>query len=108
VAWPCSPALDSVRGTDISRSDGIFRKLTRLDGVLPAKEETMADKVYKKINVIGCSSASYEEAIKAALAKAGESLHNLSWFEVKELRGGLGGDGEVEWQATIEVAFKVN
>lgn len=68
----------------------------------------MSEKVYKKINVVGCSSESYELAIKAALAKAGDSLHNLAWFEVKELRGGLCPDGGIDWQATIEVAFKID
>ena len=27
---------------------------------------------------------------------------------VKEFRGGLSSDGRIEWQATIEVAFKVD
>lgn len=68
----------------------------------------MAQKVFKKITVVGCSSESYEEAVKAALDKAGESVRNLSWFEVKEFRGGLDADGKVEWQATVDVAFKVD
>ena len=67
----------------------------------------MADKVYKKINVVGCSSESYESAARLALAKASDSLRNLAWFEVKEMRGGVGPDGAVEWQVTLEVAFKV-
>jgi len=40
--------------------------------------------------------------------KASENLRGLAWFEVKEFRGGLGSDGEIEWQATIEVAFKID
>jgi flavin-binding protein dodecin len=68
----------------------------------------MAEKVFKKIAVTGCSTESYERAIEVAIEKASESLHNLAWFEVKELRGGLGGDGQIEWQAAIEVAFKVD
>jgi flavin-binding protein dodecin len=72
------------------------------------KEETMAEKVYKKISVTGCSSDSYEKAIEAALDKASESLRGLSWFEVTEFRGGIGADGSVEFQATLSVAFKVD
>ncbi|MGD8440075.1 MAG: dodecin family protein [Holophagae bacterium] len=68
----------------------------------------MAEKVFKKISVTGCSSESYEKAIKAALDKASESLRGLSWFEVNEFRGGIGADGGVEFQATLSVAFRVD
>ncbi len=68
----------------------------------------MADKVFKKISVTGCSSVSFEQAIETAVEKASESVRNLAWFEVKEFRGGLGSDGKIEWQAAIEVAFKVD
>jgi flavin-binding protein dodecin len=68
----------------------------------------MTSKVFKKISVTGCSTESYEKAIETAVEKASESLRNLAWFEVKELRGALGSDGRIEWQATIEVAFKVD
>lgn len=71
-------------------------------------EANMADKVFKKITVVGCSSESYEKAIEFGLSKAGESLRGLAWFEVKELRGGLGSDGKIEWQASLEVAFKLD
>ena len=71
-------------------------------------EANMADKVFKKITVVGCSSESYEKAVELALGKAGESLRGLAWFEIKEHRGGLGSDGKIEWQATVEVAFKLD
>ncbi len=68
----------------------------------------MAERVFKKISVTGCSSESFEKAIENAVEKASESLRGLAWFEVKEFRGGLGSDGEIEWQATIEFAFKID
>jgi flavin-binding protein dodecin len=68
----------------------------------------MSDRVYKKISVTGCSEESYEKAIKIAVSKAAESLHGLAWFEVKELRGGIRDGGTVEFQASLEVAFKVD
>ncbi|HSN54971.1 MAG TPA: dodecin [Candidatus Sulfomarinibacteraceae bacterium] len=68
----------------------------------------MPEKVYKKISVTGCSTESYEKAIEAAVHKAAESLRGLSWFEVTEFRGGIGADGAVEYQATLDVAFKVD
>ena len=67
----------------------------------------MADIVYKKITVTGCSTDSYERAIEAAVEKASQSLRGLAWFEVTEFRGGIR-DGALEYQATIEVAFKID
>ena len=71
-------------------------------------EANMADKVFKKFTVVGCSSESYQKAVEVGLSKASESLHGLAWFEVKEMRGGIGPDGKIEWQAGIEVAFKLD
>ena len=68
----------------------------------------MSETVYKKISVTGCSPESYEKAIQAAVQKASESLRGLSWFEVKEHRGGIRPDGALEYQATLDVAFKVD
>ncbi len=68
----------------------------------------MADRVYKKIEVTGCSTESIEKAVQLAVGKAGENLHGLSWFEVKEIRGGVGPALAIEWQVTVEVAFKVD
>lgn len=67
----------------------------------------MGDQVFKKISVTGCSTESYEAAIQAAVEKASASLRNLAWFEVKELRGGIS-EGALEWQASIDVAFKID
>ena len=67
----------------------------------------MADTVFKQITVTGCSTESYERAIESAIEKASQSLRGISWFEVTELRGGMR-DGALEWQATIDVAFKID
>ncbi len=67
----------------------------------------MSESVFKKISITGCSNENYQKAIEAALAKIGETMHGIAWFEVKELRGGVR-DGAIDWQATLEVAFKID
>ena len=42
----------------------------------------MTDHVYKIIEITGSSPDSIEAAVQTALSRAGESLHNLRWFEV--------------------------
>ncbi len=67
----------------------------------------MAGKVYKKVRVVGCSDKTFEEAVSVAVEKASETLHGLSWFEVVEFRGAIK-DGKVaEYQATVDLSFKL-
>ena len=62
--------------------------------------------VYKKIEIVGTSSKSYEEAIQNAIQQARRTLKGLSWFEVVEQRGNLQGSN-VLFQATLKVGFEV-
>jgi len=61
--------------------------------------------IYKKIEVVGTSTDSVEGAIRNAARKAEESLRNLRWFEVQEIRGQVN-HGEVQdWQVGLKLAF---
>jgi len=65
----------------------------------------MSYHVYKNIELTGSSPTSIEEAIQTAVAKAGETLRNLRWFEVVETRGVIE-DGEIShWQVTLKIGF---
>ncbi len=65
-------------------------------------------RIYKKIEVIGVSGKGIEDAIQTALSKARESLEDLSWFEVKEIRGHIDQNGKVnEYQVVLKVSFMV-
>jgi len=68
----------------------------------------MSDKVYKKIEVVGCSDESVESAVALAVAKASQSVHGISWFEVKEIRGSVRDAKPVEWQVTLDLGFKLD
>lgn len=63
------------------------------------------DHVYKIIQLAGSSKVSYEDAIRTAVAKAGESLHHLRWFEVIETRGHIEGGQVAHWQVVLKVGF---
>lgn len=67
-----------------------------------------ADRIYKKVEIIGVSSQGIEAAIQAAVARAGSSLEKLSWFEVESIRGHIGSDGSIaEYQVVLKVAFEI-
>ena len=68
----------------------------------------MDDHIYKHIHLTGSSTESMERAVRAALAKAKDSVRNINWFKVIESRGHVV-DGEVgHWQVTIEVGFRLD
>jgi len=65
----------------------------------------MEDHVYKKIEIVGTSEISSDDAVQKALTRASSSIQNLRWFEVKDTRGSIK-DGTVErWQVTISLGF---
>lgn len=68
----------------------------------------MSDHIYKKIELVGSSSKSIEDAVNNALAKAAKSLHNLRWFEVVETRGHIEGNKVGHWQVTIKIGFTLD
>ncbi len=66
------------------------------------------DRVYKKVEIIGVSKNGIEDAIRAAVVKAHKTLDKLSWFEVGDVRGHVGDDGEIkEWQVVLKVSFQL-
>ena len=68
----------------------------------------MSDKTYKLIELVGVSENSIEEAIQNAVARANQTLNNLDWFEVVEVRGVIQ-DGRVnQFQVKIKVGFRLN
>jgi flavin-binding protein dodecin len=73
-----------------------------------SKENTMSGHVYKKIEIVGSSPNSLQEAIENGVAKAAETLHNLRWFEVVDTRGQLE-DGQIaHWQVTLKIGFTID
>ncbi len=67
----------------------------------------MSEHVYKKIEIVGTSPTSIEEAVANALAQAARSIRDMSWFEVSETRGAIA-DGKVaHWQVTVKIGFKL-
>jgi flavin-binding protein dodecin len=67
----------------------------------------MANDVFKGIRIVGTSNESFSKAIEVAVERASQTLRELRWFEVREQRGAVR-DGQIEYQVTLEVFFKLN
>ncbi len=62
---------------------------------------------YKIVELVGSSPDGVDAAIANALDRAGRTLRNLDWFEVRQIRGAIT-DGEAAvTQVTLGVGFRV-
>ncbi len=65
----------------------------------------MDEHIYKKIEIVGTSANSSDDAIENAIKKASKSVQNLRWFEVIDTRGNIK-EGKVDmWQVTVKLGF---
>ena len=56
---------------------------------------------------MGSSSDGVQEAIDGAISRASQTIKNLDWFEVKEIRGNIQ-EGNVTWyQVKVAIGFRV-
>ncbi|MDA7086740.1 dodecin family protein [Pseudomonas sp. SA3-5] len=63
---------------------------------------------YKKVEVVGSSRISSDEAINNALAECAKSIRNLEWYEVLENRGHIENGKVGHYQVTLKVGFRIS
>jgi len=68
----------------------------------------MSDHIYKKIEIVGSSPNSIEEAINNAVNRANKSIKNMRWFEVAETRGHIEGGKVAHYQVTLKIGFTLD
>jgi len=66
----------------------------------------MSDSVYKVIELVGSSEASWEEAAKNAIDTAGKSLKDLRIAEVKNLDMKVENGKVVAFRTKVSLSFK--
>ena len=67
----------------------------------------MSEHTYKVTEIVGTSPESTDQAIRNGIERAAQTLRNLDWFEVTEVRGHLK-DGAVDhFQVTMKVGFRM-
>ncbi|KJH77234.1 MULTISPECIES: dodecin [Pseudomonas] len=62
---------------------------------------------YKKVELVGSSATSIEDAINNALAEASKTIKHLEWFEVTETRGHIENGRAAHFQVTLKVGFRI-
>jgi len=67
----------------------------------------VADHVYRVTEIVGSSPESVQQAVRNGVRRAGQTLRNVEWFEVTEIRGQVV-DGDVaHFQVGMKVGFRL-
>lgn len=70
-------------------------------------EKHAMNKTYKKIEIVGTSPKSFEDAVQSGISRAAKTVKNMAWFEVTEQRGRIGDGGATEFQVTLKIGFRL-
>lgn len=73
----------------------------------PIEEDKVSGHVYKKVELIGSSPVSIDEAIQTAISRASQSMRNLDWFEVDQVRGQIVNGKVAHYQVVMKVGFRI-
>ena len=61
---------------------------------------------YPVTELVGTSTESLDDAIRNAVSRASETLHNLDWFEVTKISGHLEEGAVAHYQVMMKIGFR--
>lgn len=67
----------------------------------------MSDHVYKSVEITGSSPEGVTQAIDRAIAKAAQTVRNMDWFEVTDIRGVIADGAVAHYQVTLKLGFRL-
>jgi dodecin len=76
--------------------------------VLLDEGNPMSTHTYRVTEIVGSSPNGVDQAIRNAVQRASQTLHNLDWFEVTEIRGHLENGDVGHVQVTLKVGFRLD
>ncbi|MFD7406412.1 dodecin [Streptomyces sp. NPDC059866] len=67
----------------------------------------MSNHTYRVTDIVGTSPEGVDKAIRNGISRASQTLRNLDWFEVTEVRGQLDNGEIAHWQVSMKVGFRL-
>ncbi len=68
----------------------------------------MAEHTYRIAEIVGTSPNGVDDAIRNAVSRANQTLRNIDWFEMTEVRGHLAEGQVADWQVTVKIGFRLD
>ncbi|MEU6086355.1 dodecin [Streptomyces sp. NPDC047085] len=67
----------------------------------------MSNNTYRVTEIVGTSHEGVDQAIRNGIARADQTLRNLDWFEILQVRGQIE-NGQIEhYQVCMKVGFRL-
>lgn len=63
--------------------------------------------VFKSIELVGASEKGFDDAVRLAVKRAGETIRNLRWLEVLDQRAYIKGGDVQRFQVTVRIWFEL-
>ncbi|MEU8980552.1 dodecin [Streptomyces sp. NPDC048309] len=68
----------------------------------------MSENTYRVTEIVGTSHEGVDQAIRNGVTRASQTLRNLDWFEVTQVRGQIE-NGQIEhYQVGLKVGFRLD
>jgi hypothetical protein len=67
----------------------------------------MSNRTYRITEIVGTSPEGVTEAIENGIARAGETLRHLDWFEVTGIRGQIQDIDVSHYQVSLKLGFRL-
>ncbi|MEV5320528.1 dodecin [Streptomyces sp. NPDC052687] len=67
----------------------------------------MSNHTYRVTEIVGTSPEGVDQAVRNGISRASQTLRNLDWFEVTQIRGQIE-DGQIaHYQVGLKVGFRL-
>jgi dodecin len=67
----------------------------------------VSDHVYGLSDIVGSSTTGVDDAVRAAIRKASQTIRHIEWFEAAEIRGHVQ-DGDIaHFQVKLRIGFRI-
>lgn len=63
--------------------------------------------LFRVTEIVGSSQEGVDDAIRNGISRASQTLRNLDWFEVTQVRGQLENGQIAYWQVGLKVGFRL-
>ncbi|MEU0586779.1 dodecin [Streptomyces sp. NPDC006132] len=67
----------------------------------------MSNHTYRVTEIVGTSPEGVDQAIRNGIGRASQTLRNLDWFEVTQVRGQPENGEIAHWQVGLKVGFRL-
>ncbi|CAL9594942.1 Dodecin [Streptomyces sp. enrichment culture] len=67
----------------------------------------MSNHTYRVTEIFGTSPEGVDQAVRNGISRASQTLRNLDWFEVTQVRGQIEDGRVAHWQVGLKVGFRL-